>query len=108
MAGWSSRAISERTWARRAGLAARSTMELLRGSAISEVLKALSLWPGILAPPAVTVRPPGLAVPPSIRRETRATMSVATAWRSGMISTSVALDTSMVATMREMRCRLSA
>ena len=34
--------------------------------------------------------------------------SLATAWCSGMISTSVALATSMAATMRAMRCRLSA
>ena len=103
-AGWSSRATSERICATRAGLAARTTMALLRGSASSVVLNEVSLWPGTAALPV----PPPVAVPPSTRRVSSGSRSLATAWCSGMISTSVALATSMAATMRAMRCRLSA
>ncbi len=101
-AGWSSLATSERTRATRAGLAARTTMALLRGSASSVVLKDVSVWPCAAAGAAA------LAEPPSIRRATSGTRSVATACCSGMTSTSLALDTSMAATMRARRCRLSA
>ena len=49
------------------------------------------------------------AVPaPSTRRETSGARSAATACCSGITSTSLALDTSMAATMRARRCRLSA
>ena len=99
--GWSSFSTSERTMATRAGLAARRISELLRGSASSVVLKALSVCPCT----AVGAAP---LLPPSIRRDTSGTKSAAIALRSGITSTSVALDTSMAATMRARRCRLSA
>ena len=96
--GWSSRATSERTSARRAGLAARSTRLLLRGSATMVVLYEAS--------PCCAVPP--LAAVGSIRRLIRGTRSAAIACCSGMTSTSVAPATSSEAMMRPMRCRLSA
>ena len=100
--GWSSLFTRARICANRAGLAARTTMALLRGSGSSVVLYEVSLWPGALAPP------PPWAMPPSTRRASNGAKSAAMAWRRGMISTSVACATSMLAMMRAMRCRLSA
>ena len=98
--GWSSLSTSARTWATRAGLAARRIRALLRGSAISVVLNEVSLCPWAAAGAA--------ALPPSISRATSGARSAATAFLSGITSTSLALETSMAATMRARRCRLSA
>ena len=103
-AGWSSLATNERTSATRAGLAARTISALLRGSASSVVLNELSVCPWA-TPCAVPV---AVALPPSIRRDTSGARSVAMACCSGITSTSLALETSMAATMRARRCRLSA
>lgn len=86
--------------ATRAGLAARRISELLRGSASSVVLNEVSAWPWAAAGAA--------PLPPSMRRATRGARSTARALRSGMISTSLALETSIAAMMRPRRCRLSA
>ena len=105
-AGWSSRATSERTRASRAGLAARTISALLRGSGTSVVLNPVSVWPtpGAAAPAAGVAALPV----PSIRRDTSGASSLASACCSGITSTSLALDTSMAATMRPRRARLSA
>ena len=106
-AGWSSLATSERTRASRAGLAARTISELLRGSGSSVVRKVDSLAPATGVPWATAAV--GAALPlPSIRRETSGASSLATAFCSGITSTSLALETSIAAMMRAMRCRLSA
>ncbi|OQB98192.1 MAG: hypothetical protein BWX79_03370 [Alphaproteobacteria bacterium ADurb.Bin100] len=83
----------------RAGLAARRISALLRGSATSVVLKEVSACPWPAA---------GAVLPDSISRSTSGARSVAMACLSRMISTSVALATSITAMMRAMRCRLSA
>jgi len=103
-AGWSSRATSERTSASRAGFAARTMSALLRGSGKSVVLNEVSVWPWAAAGAAAVPVPPE----PSIRRETSGARAEAMACCSGITSTSVALATSMAATMRASRCRLSA
>lgn len=100
--GRSSLLTSERTSATRAGLAARRISALLRGSGNSTVLNEVS------APPAAPVAAPLAAPLPSIRRCTSGARSLASACCSGITSTSLALDTSMAATMRPRRRRLSA
>ena len=99
--GWSSFSTRARTCTRRAGLAARRMRALLCGSASSVVLKEVSACPGAAAA-AVGV------APASIRRATSGARSVAMACLSGMISTSLALETSMAAMILPRRCRLSA
>ena len=101
---WSSLCTRARTWASRAGLAARRMSELLFGSASSVVLNEVSVCP--CAPGAAAGAPGGVL--PSIRRATSGARSVATALRSGITSTSLAFETSMAATMRASRARLSA
>ncbi len=69
----------------------------------------MSLCPGMApAVPVAVVAMPGVLPVPSTRRDTSGASSLATALRSGITSTSLALDTSIAATMRAMRCRLSA
>ncbi len=111
LVGWSSRATSERTSEMRAGLAARTITALLRGSAISVVRKALSVWPATGAAPCTGAAPgdvPAVPEPVSTSRLSSGTRSVALAYFSGITSRSVALDTSMAAMMRAMRSRFSA
>ncbi len=93
--GWSSRAIRLLASPTFAGLAARSRIELVRGSAITTMR-----WPGSMAPPA----PPGC----SSRRCTATAMSVATAYCTGMTSTSRVDGLSSVATMRAIRSTFAA
>ena len=83
----------------RAGLAARTSSELLRGSTSTEA-----------APPAGAGAPGTPAVPPplSVRRCTSAATSAATAYLSGITSTSPAAGVSIAAMILPMRCRLSA
>lgn len=82
--GWSSLATSDRTSASRAGLAARTTSALLRGSAITWVRNEVSAtWPGAAASGSVPL--------PSIKRATSGARSTASACLSGSTSTSVAL-----------------
>ncbi len=101
LAGWSSLLDQRTHQATRAGLAARRISELLRGSASSVVLNGLSVRP-CTAPVAA----------PCCRHQSGATPAAPDRWQShccsGITSTSVALDTSMAATMRARRCRLSA
>ena len=98
--GWSSFSISERTRFRRAAFDARTMIVLLRGSATMVVRNDVSVWPW----PATATG----AAPDSISRATSGAMSDASALRSGMISTSVALEMSRAAMIRPSRCRLSA
>ena len=98
--GWSSFSIRLRTWATRAGLAARKIKLLARGSAITVVLKLLS---AVLAGPGAPPLAPG-----SSRRVTSGASSLAMACLSTITSMSLALDTSSAAMMRPRRCKLSA
>ncbi len=97
--GWSSLATKDLTNSTRAVLAARTTKVLLRGSAMTVVLKLVSAVPGA-APDAVAVE--------SISLRTKGARSTAMACLSSKTSTCVALDTSMAAMMRAIRRRLSA
>ena len=105
--GRSSCWISPLICASLAGLAARTMMELLRGSGMSVVgktpLPALACTAMLPLPGAA-----GMALPPaSARRSTSGARSAATACLSGTTSTPVALEMSSAAMMRPMRCRLS-
>jgi len=101
----------------RAGLAARTSTELLRGSAIRVVRNDVSAAfttgiasgdPGMLDMPEMAGPPDAPELPPSISRCSIGTMSAASAYLSWMISTSDAFGTSSDAMTRASRRMLSA
>jgi hypothetical protein len=100
----SRRSIKVRTSCERAGLAARRMTALLRGSASSVVRNEASAAPG--AAPATC--PGTVADPPSTRRVSTGTRSVATECFNGMTSMSEAFGTSSAAMMRASRRMFSA
>ena len=89
----------------RAELAVRTITALLRGSAIMVVLTDVSVCPGVAAVvAAATVGP----APLSTKRINKGAKSLDSAYFNGIISTSVAVGTSLAAMILAMRCKLSA